>query len=82
MCYKDISFIVVLFDLWTSCKRLQNSRHICKHGFIFLVLKKAVSLSTFESDLFFRFKDISLTVVSFIMMEEVCYTDFIFAFQI
>ena len=38
--------------------------------------------STFESDLFFRFKDISLTVVSFIMMEEVCYTDFIFAFQI
>ena len=29
---------------------------------------------TFESDLFLRFKDISFTVVSFIMMEEGCYT--------
>ena len=44
VCCKDISFIVMLFDLWNSCKRLQNSSHICNHGFIFLVLKKAVSL--------------------------------------
>ena len=29
-----------------------------------------------------RFKDISFTVVSFIMMEEVCDTDFIIAFEI
>ena len=63
VCCKDISFIVVLFDLWNSCKRLQNSSHICNHGFIFLVLKKPSHWdSTFESDLLFRFKDISLTV--------------------
>ena len=41
---KDISFIVLLFDLCRSCKRLQNSSHICNQGFIVLALKKAVSL--------------------------------------
>ena len=58
----------------------------------FWVLKRTVSLIRhFESDTFLYFKDISFTVVSFIMMKEVCCclvvtadvcTDFIFAFQI
>ena len=43
VCCKYISFIVVLFDLWNSCKRLQNFSHIWNHGFIFWVLKKAVA---------------------------------------
>ena len=72
MCCKDINFIVELFDLWNSCKCLQNFSHICNYGFIFWVLEKAVSL---------RFNDIRFTVVSFIMMEEVSYTDFILRFK-
>ena len=44
---------------------------------------KAASLKQhFWVWLFLHFKDISFTVVSFFMMQEVSYTDFIFAFQI
>ena len=74
---------MVLFDFWNLCKRLQNFSHICNRGFIFWVLKKSRLIETaILSLIFLRFKDNSFTVVSFIMMEEVCYSDFICAFQI
>ena len=95
MCFKDICFTVVLFDFWNPCNVYKNCKHgsyICNHSFIFWVPKRTVSLIRhFESDTFLYFKDVSFTVVSFIMMKEVCcclvviadvYTDFIFAFQI
>ena len=67
-----------------SCTRPQRSDTFdLQPWFYNLGAQKAVSLRhNFESDFFLRFKDISFTVVSFIMMEEVCYTDFIFAFHI
>ena len=83
VCCKDISSIVVLFDLWNLCKRLQNFSHIC-----FWMLKKAVSLQckiTLLSRIVFAFQSytfVSFTMVLCITMEEVCYTDFVFTFQI
>ena len=84
VCCNDISFIVVLFDLRNSCKRLQIFSHICNHGlYVFLGAQKSRLIETaILSLIFFAFKDISFTVVSFLMIEEVCYTDFIFAFKI
>ena len=68
-------------DLWNSCKRLQNFSHICTMVLYFGCSKSRL-IETALLSLFLRFKDISFTVVSFIMMEEVCNTDFIVAFQI
>ena len=84
VCCKDISLIVVLIDLWNSCKRLKNFSHICNHGFYILDAQKTASLRQHFWVWFFflRFKDISFIVGLFIMMEKVCYTDFMFAFQI
>ena len=58
-----------------------NLSHICNHSFIFWVLKKAVSLRQIflVCFFFFVFQRYKLyIVVSFIIMEEVCYTDFYF----
>ena len=59
---KDISFIVVLFDLWNSCKRLQNFSHICNYGFIFWVLKKRLIETALLSLIFFVFQRYKLYI--------------------
>ena len=77
-------------NVYKNCK---HGSHIYNHGFIFLGAQKnrLIDTALLSMILFLYFKDISFTVVSFIMMKEVCcclvvtadvWTDFIVAFQI